>query len=342
MAVPGIVLAAAGAAAALLFMKVRDDEEKKKQRLPGPRPPGAPPVDLYPTQPEPYVWTPESSIPPLTPTVPGPAGPGYHPPYPGHGAPPQHQPTYPPMPTHAPTYPPPAPYPPPQAQAPSWPAHGAPRPGGAPVRSWRKATPVDIAKDNTSSWYKQLLQSGQPVGFHETRPVGGRLWKLMVVDATRYPQLTQRGRDVFGWVTDGPQASRPAPPPPVPHPSVAAFVPVPPQAPHHRPAPPAASPPQADPYGGGPPPTDCQHWAPATDPDVRRDGVATVMHSMLGQMDGQEKIEIHGGRMWKFKVVTPQSDPSYAFNPGTTKSVRGWVCADTQAQAAPPSADPGF
>jgi len=223
---------------------------------------------------------------------------------------------------------------------PSWPGTHGPSPGARPVRAWRKATPVDIARDNTESWYKQLLESGQPSGFHETRPVGGRLWKLMVVDAQTYPQLTQRPRDVLGWVTDH-GGSRPPPPPPVqhapaPHPNVAAFVPM-PQEPTNRPAPP-----RVDPYGGGPPPTDCQHWAPATEPDVRRDGVATVMHAMLGQMDGQEKIEIHGGRVWKFKVVTPQSDPSYAFNPGTAKSVRGWVCADMPASANPPSADPGY
>jgi len=67
MAVPGIVLAAAGAAAALLFMKVRDDDKKKEQGHP---PPQAPPVDLYPVPVESYTWTPDSSVPPLSPTTP--------------------------------------------------------------------------------------------------------------------------------------------------------------------------------------------------------------------------------------------------------------------------------
>lgn len=286
-------------------------------------------------------------------------------PAPHFGAPPPYaqppylqpaQPAYPPAPRYeqAPAYPPPPAYP--HAPLPPPARQGVPQVG--PEAPWVRATQQDVRRDGVTQWYLELLNSSHPAGYSEQRSVGGHRWKLTVVSAATHPQLTQRGRDVLGWILHG--GGHPAPPAPHPHayppaPAGSPYPPPPPngQAPHahadsssfappswqhphdpshkHHPHPPVPS-------AGPAPAGDCRSWHPATDADVHQDGVATVYQSMLSLPESSPaRVEVHKGRVWKFQVVTPASDPSFGFAPGVTKSVRGWVCMD-----APAASDPGY
>lgn len=366
----GVAIGLLGAGVLYLLNRSKENKDELEALKKRPAaPPVAPAESRHPTEiapepaPEPYVYTPDPSVPPLE------TGP-----FPRHGAAPWHGPAH-----ASPAYPPaPAPYP--QPQAPYPPRGAAHRVDGAP---WVRATQADVSRDGTMSWYLELLNSSHPAGYTEQRTVGGRRWKLLIVSAATHPELTQHARDVLGWVLPLHAVARPAPPRPRP-PMVAAYphAAPPSQHPYALTPPRGAQPPayvapvpypapqqvpypaygQPAPHGGGgaPPPHwpaaghpgthahgapastpattgSCTNWRPATDEDVHRDGVATVYHAMLSQPETTPaRIEVHKGRTWKFQVVTPQSDPSFGFAPGVTKSVRGWVCADLD-----PS-DPGY
>jgi hypothetical protein len=107
------------------------------------------------------------------------------------------------------------------------------------------------------------------------------------------------------------------------------------------PPPPLAPPPGVIQPSGGPTPPAAPPpgyaWRLASDADVAADGVQPRLQALLSQPVGTEVQETHAGHLWKFRVISNQTDPSLTT---FAKDVKGWIARLVQGVLPGPTPAP--